>query len=211
MSDGAITATSGWQKFRLEEIPAEPWRNGGGITRTIAADVAGGDFIWRVSATDIEQSGAFSVFPGIDRTAMLLTGHGVSLHGEATELSFQRTGDLAQFAGEAVMQATLDSGPVRLWNVMTRRGAASCTLALWRNEAVAVDGAFQICMVLNGGYQLLVAGSIAAELHAGEGIIVRTAMPDLQLLPTGSQDTLISTRIALAMSPLPASPISVRH
>lgn len=211
MRDGAITATSGWQKFRLEEIPAEPWRNGSGITRTIAADVVGGDFIWRVSAADIAQSGPFSVFPGIDRAAVVIRGQGLSLCGEALQVALRQTGDLAEFPGDAPMRASLDSGPVSLWNVMTRRKAARCVLELRTNQAVEVDGAPHICLVLNGAFALVVAGRVACELQAGEGIIVRTAMPDLQLLPTGSQDTLISTRIELAMSPVPASPISVRH
>ena len=191
--------SGGWQKFRLDEIGAEPWRNGGGVTRTIA--VAGKD--WRVSVADIAHSGAFSVFPGIDRTAMLVSGPGVMLQGEAMQAPLRRAGAVAQFAGEAVMQATLDSGPVRLWNVMTRRGVARCTLELRSQQAVELDAALQICMVQEGAYQLLVAGASACELQAGEGVIVWRAMPGLRLLARTAHDTLISTRIESA-SPSPA-------
>src|SRR5438552_17287299 len=115
MRDGAITTTSGWQKFRLEEIPAEPWYNGGGITRTIAADVVGGDFIWRVSAADIAQSGAFSVFPGIDRAAVVIRGQGLWLCGAALQVARRQSGDLAESPGDAPMRAALNRGPARLW------------------------------------------------------------------------------------------------
>lgn len=59
-----------------------PWKNGGGETREIAAFPPGAgfdDFDWRLSIATIAEDGAFSAFPGIDRTLILLSGNGVAL------------------------------------------------------------------------------------------------------------------------------------
>jgi environmental stress-induced protein Ves len=69
-------------RFSLRNLPAQPWKNGGGITREIAAIPHGtsmADFTWRVSVAEIARSGPFSPFPGIDRQILLLTGAGVRL------------------------------------------------------------------------------------------------------------------------------------
>ena len=199
---------AGWRKFCIDELTPEPWRNGGGLTRTIATSAGHGALIWRVSVADIVQDGPFSVFPGIDRAALLVSGEGVSLHEAGLDQAglqkrLQAGGEAAQFSGEAVLQATLDDGPVRLWNVMTRRGQACCTLHRVGNAAVELDGAPWICLVHAGRYHLLVAGTEVCELDAGCGIIVDLAAPHLQLLPAGPDASLICTRIAPAPSASP--------
>src|SRR5436853_5944959 len=53
------------------------WKNGGGRTTEIAAyppDAGLEHFAWRASIADIERSGPFSAFAGIDRTLVLLQG-----------------------------------------------------------------------------------------------------------------------------------------
>jgi environmental stress-induced protein Ves len=206
MNIGPIDA--GWRTFCLDAMTPEPWRNGGGLTRTIATSADHDAIVWRVSVADITHDGPFSVFPGIDRAALLISGQGVSL-GEAglqnrpqnrLKKRLQAGGEAAQFRGEALLQATLDDGPVRLWNVMTRRGQACCTLQLIDNAAVELDGAPWICLVQAGRYHLRLAGTELGQLDAGCGIIVDIAAPHLQLLPAGSEASLICTRIAPAPS-----------
>ncbi|CAB3752768.1 Protein Ves [Paraburkholderia solisilvae] len=68
--------------IRAADLLAAPWKNGGGVTREIAAypHAAGYDtFIWRVSLADVEQAGPFSRFAGVDRTLVLLSGAGMLL------------------------------------------------------------------------------------------------------------------------------------
>jgi environmental stress-induced protein Ves len=187
---------AGWRKFCLDEMAPEFWCNGGGITRTIASSADRGGIIWRVSVADIVQDGPFSIFPGIDRAALLISGQGVRLHEGPLQKRLQQGSEAAQFSGEALLQATLDDGPVRLWNVMTRRGQACCHLHRVGSAAVELDGGPWICLVQTGCYHLLVAGTKVGQLDAGDGIIVDIPVPHLQLLPAGSNDHLICTRIA---------------
>lgn len=101
-------------------LPPEPWKNGGGVTRTLAADPAGR---WRVSIADIGQDGPYSRFPGYDRVSVVLSGEGVALQGEGVAVAL-RPRSPTVFAGDEVLQSRLVQGPVRVLNLFVLRGSA---------------------------------------------------------------------------------------
>ncbi|MDX3878444.1 MAG: HutD family protein, partial [Achromobacter sp.] len=101
-------------------LPPEPWKNGGGSTRTLAAD---GEARWRVSIADIDRGGPYSLFPGYERVSVVLSGQGVELRGEGPAVML-RPGEPAAFAGDAAYGCRLLGGPVRVLNLFLRRGAA---------------------------------------------------------------------------------------
>ena len=69
-----------WQLIRLSDAVASPWRNGGGVTRELAAWPAGSaDWTWRISVAEVATSGPFSRFDGVQRWFAVLGGNGVSL------------------------------------------------------------------------------------------------------------------------------------
>ena len=106
-----------------------PWKNGGGTTAEIAIAPTGAgfdDFDWRISLATIAQSGSFSVFPGIDRTLVLVDGGGLALQIDAAPPFNLHSGQpLIRFWGEAAVDATLASGATTDFNVMTRRSTCS--------------------------------------------------------------------------------------
>ena len=53
--------------IRVDDVPAVPWRNGGGVTRELLAWPDPRNWLLRVSVADIGTSGPCSVFPGVDR------------------------------------------------------------------------------------------------------------------------------------------------
>jgi environmental stress-induced protein Ves len=102
------------------------WKNNLGWTHEIArgqADPAtGDDWDWRLSIAEIEQSAAFSSFPGIERELVLLHGNGVCLRfddGEVCELLAPFSH--CRFAGERALTGELIDGPTRDFNLMWRR------------------------------------------------------------------------------------------
>ncbi|CDG81265.1 HutD/Ves family protein [Janthinobacterium agaricidamnosum] len=104
-------------------LPAA-WKNGAGSTTEIAVfpDGAGfDDFDWRISLATIAQSGPFSVFPGIDRSLMLVDGDSVALtlDGER-RVALSAAQPLLWFPGEAAVTADVTSATTD-FNVMTRR------------------------------------------------------------------------------------------
>jgi environmental stress-induced protein Ves len=144
--NGAYTAAKATLAvLRGAALVASPWKNGGGITREIAAEpAAAGDgasldaFAWRVSVADVAQAGPFSRFPGVDRTLVLLEGAGMLLDETgARTLTHTLTQplEIARFAGEAAIDARLVDGATRDFNLMVRRDAARGTLEVWRDAA----------------------------------------------------------------------------
>ena len=122
-------------RARWLALPPEPWKNGGGVTRTLAADPAGR---WRVSIADIARDGPYSAFPGYDRVSVVLAGEGVALHGAGAAIAL-RPGACARFAGDAALQARLLGGPVRVLNLFVLRGAAQARVACLGEGGDACD------------------------------------------------------------------------
>ncbi|CAL95623.1 HutD family protein [Azoarcus olearius] len=162
--------------FVLAAIAPQPWRNGGGATREIlcapSADGEGWD--WRVSVAEIEQPGAFSVFAGVDRTALLLDGAGLALHGSAPQppLVFAAAGCVHRFAGETALAARLGGGPARLFNVMTRRSRASAVLGTHTGDGALDlgDAAATVLFVTRGRFALTLDAAAGYRLQAGHGL-----------------------------------------
>jgi len=102
-----------------------PWKNGGGSTTEIAIappDAGFDDFEWRVSLATIAADGPFSQFPGVDRTLVLVEGHGVTLDFDGGERVLVCEDEpLAAFPGETRVDAKLNRGATTDFNVMTRR------------------------------------------------------------------------------------------
>lgn len=120
------------------ELRPAAWKNGGGSTTEIAVFPPGAgfdDFDWRISLATIAQSGAFSVFPGIDRSLCLVAGDGVTLtlDGER-RIALSAANPLVWFAGEAAVHAEVGSTTTD-FNVMTRR--SRCRHQLERVDAPA--------------------------------------------------------------------------
>ena len=131
-----------------DRLTATPWKNGGGETREIAAFPPGAgsdDFAWRLSIATIAEGGAFSSFPGIDRTLILLSGRGVALQLDSGPDHVLHPGDSLDFAGEQAVRSRLLDGPVRDLNVMTRRGLAAA-----RVDRVTLEDR-AVCDLGNGG------------------------------------------------------------
>ncbi|MBJ7221442.1 MULTISPECIES: HutD/Ves family protein [unclassified Brenneria] len=131
--------------YDTESLPVTRWRNGGGETREIVSfPPQSASFAWRASIASIAASGAFSLFPGVDRVITLLEGEGVALTAPG---AFDQQLALHQpfaFAGEAAVHACL-SGPESLdFNVMTRCGVCRATVIATRQPQQAAAGVFWV-------------------------------------------------------------------
>ncbi|MCC2956832.1 HutD family protein [Massilia sp. IC2-477] len=100
-----------------------PWKNGGGSTTEIAIgppDAGFEDFEWRVSLATIEKDGAFSLFPGVDRTLALVEGHGMTLDIDGDPVLITGGDPVVAFDGSSAVTAKLSRGGSTDFNVMTR-------------------------------------------------------------------------------------------
>lgn len=161
-------------------LAAAPWKNGGGSTTEIAVFPAGAgfdDFDWRISLATIAQSGAFSVFPGIERSLALVEGDGVALTLDGRPFALCAADPLLVFPGEAGVHATVAS-PSTDFNVMTRRGRCRHRLTLVAAPAgMARAGAATLLFLASGEHAAIVCGGRrhalgrfdALLLEAGDG------------------------------------------
>jgi environmental stress-induced protein Ves len=180
-----------------------PWRNGLGTTVEMAREDGAGaaGFLWRLSRADVTQSGAFSNFPGIDRTLLLLSGAGFTLAFDGGETALTQPYQIARFAGDAPVDCTLHDGPCQDLNIMVDRARARAEVALCNTALSAEASSRTLLLALQGDWHFTCAGheqNLPAESLVlledetgkpyrlrGSGILLRIdiEMPDVSAEP----------------------------
>jgi environmental stress-induced protein Ves len=136
--------------LRAADRIAMPWKNGGGVTREVAAWPPGASldgFDWRVSLADVAADGPFSAFPGVDRVLTVIDGDGLALEIEGRTVRLEPGAPFA-FPGEAAVVARLTAGPIRDLNVMVRRGAWTARVEPWRGGPCSAPDGPMLVMLL---------------------------------------------------------------
>lgn len=163
-----------------EDARSMPWKNGAGVTRELAihppgAGLDGTPFLWRISIAEVAADGPFSAFPGYDRSIMLVAGQGMQLSvaGEAP-VRLAACYRPWRFSGDASTQCHLLSGPVRDFNVMSKRGviehrcdviSGGASEAAWRRASQTL-----FCHCLHGNLIVKIAGIAEWSLNAGQSL-----------------------------------------
>jgi environmental stress-induced protein Ves len=107
------------------------WKNGLGYTDEIAifppeANLAKGDFLYRISSARIEKAAPFSIFPDHDRVLLVLKGSGIRLT-HVFEEGAEDTVDLPplepyEFPGDVPSRCELTSGPITDFSLFIKKG-----------------------------------------------------------------------------------------
>lgn len=122
----------------LDDVPATPWRNGGGTTRELwlwpeHARFESLDFELRIARARVAGDGPFSDFAGFERHLVVLSGEGLELtHGEPPVRARLRPLEPYRFDGGEPASARLVRGPIEDLNVLVRHGAAEVELEVLR-------------------------------------------------------------------------------
>jgi environmental stress-induced protein Ves len=157
--------------LRAAERVATAWKNGGGITREVAAFPEGADladFHWRVSLADVADGGPFSVFPGIDRIITLVRGPGMALTVDGAETTVGEPYRPFAFPGDADTGCRLLGGPLTDLNVMTRRGRSAARIDIVGRAGTTTEltGPVTLVLLLEGSAALQRAGVDLGPLDA---------------------------------------------
>ncbi|WP_406167731.1 HutD family protein [Streptomyces sp. NBC_00996] len=179
------------------ERVAVAWKNGGGVTREIAAWPEGAgmsDFVWRVSLADVGADGPFSAFAEVDRILTMVEGEGMDLTVGGEHRRVDTRYVPRGFPGDLPTDCRLLGGPVVNLNVMWRRGGdATPTVRVVRSRlpvavpagpavlVVALDGTAEVAGLTLGRYDAALLTGEDAELRATG----RTAV--IALLPQGAE------------------------
>jgi uncharacterized protein len=130
--------------LREPSYRAEPWKNGGGVTREILREPVGAaEFDWRLSLATIDSSGPFSSFDNYHRTLVLVRGAGVELsfahHGTSKLTS---PGQCVSFDGAWQTRCALLDGPSTDLNlIVSQQRAQSATRAVQLANAQIIQTA----------------------------------------------------------------------
>jgi len=174
----ASAAGAGMRRIRLAEVPATPWKNGGGVTREIATGGVGdgrADWGWRVSLAEVAQDGPFSIFAETDRVIAVIEGAGMDLVRPDGKLLALEPFQPLRFAGEDPIEGRLRDGPVRDLNVMVRRGQFEAKMEILTGpcdrEAAGEAGGALMILNLAGTCRIEVPGGPEQELAPEEALI----------------------------------------
>lgn len=174
------------QRLPAADRRATPWKNGGGVTREVAAFPPGSsldDFHWRASMAEVRADGPFSAFPQVDRILAVLEGR-LRLHVAGLDPFDLAPGAApARFPGDAPAWAEVLGGPVLDLNLMSRRGVARARLD--RVDVCPAHGleplaGTRLVLALDGPLRVLGA-EVSVELDRYDAVLAEPADGPLRL------------------------------
>lgn len=181
--------------LRAVDFRTMAWKNGGGETTEIIVSPPGAsmdDFDWRVSIARVASNGSFSLFPGIDRSLMLLEGAGMTLEIEGIgKRCLTSESDSLAFPGDIGVQSRLSDGPILDLNVMTRRGVYRSVIERLPAANITLNPGPNYLLVLVRG-----SGAAVAHETLGDGDAVLYE-PGNAPMPLRCQPTATAYRISI--------------
>jgi uncharacterized protein len=174
--------------IKFSELQTIPWKNGGGVTREIAALREHDKIIWRLSIADVSEDGPFSAFPGLTRILTVIDGSGIVLTSSdhAVDALF---GAPVMFDGGEACESKLIDGPIRDFNVMFEPKLCNAEVILIQAPAdlVLPVGSKQTIAILGLAGETLVEQKY--QLLFGDTVLVDTGSIALDL--TGNASALV--------------------
>jgi uncharacterized protein len=174
--------------LRQADYSAQPWKNGGGTLRLVAASPAEAGYSaaldWQVGIPTIERDGPFSPLPGLDRQWLMLEGDGVSLDcrpqtsDKPVVIGVGRVLEPIAFSGDWATSARLTRGPVTGLSVLSRRGAVAAILDI-----------------------IEIRGTVPIEKPAGEVLLLFVAKGSVRAFASGAAVSVDRLDTALFSDP----------
>ena len=149
-----MTLLKDWHQIRLQDVPASPWKNGGGTTQSLICWPSPSQWVFRMSVARIDSDGPFSEFMGVERWFAVLRGNGVTLQFPDRRVVLGHKDPTLQFSGETACNCSLTRGPTLDFNLMVQGISAKMA----RIDRLAYVGNFKsqttlaIFVVEAGGY-----------------------------------------------------------
>jgi uncharacterized protein len=150
-----------------------PWKNGGGVSFTIAAEhlpgFAPGDWsgvLWQFGRTAIVAPGPFSDLSGFERLQVVIGGEGLFLDTPGGAIDLSRPLTVARYDGGMPVVSRLDRGPVEVANLMARRDRVRIDMAVLRaGDGRALPAGAHVLHACAGEASLTLDGEAIALAH----------------------------------------------
>jgi len=127
-----------------------PWKNGKGETIELAINNGGTleNFDWRLSIANVIEDGEFSDFSGYNRNLVLIKGQGITLqHDELLYDRLEQQLSVATFDGGLRTQASLISGPITDFNLMTKSNTYHGSIDTFPVQQETILKAGHLCFI----------------------------------------------------------------
>ena len=163
--------------FGPSDYRSMPWHNGLGETVELRKRMRpqGDGFLWRLSKADVASDGEFSNFSGYDRTLVLLEGAGICLDVAGARLELSSPLQKARFSGDETTFAYLYDGPVKDFNVITRRGECSARVVCNLDPGatrIEIETGLLMVYAVDGGLEASLPGQSAMSLPAEHLLVI---------------------------------------
>ena len=162
--------------IRQSEMLEGPWRNGMGVSWEIASHKETGatDFSWRFAKARIDRDVPFSIYPGMDRVFMQISGNGLDLEFEGGHILAVHESNVPHvFACDVPLTCKLRDGPCFDLNLFTVRGvyeAQASVLKINGMESIDLSNIEAVFFTLEGSVVLSGQGG-AVHLQAGDAAV----------------------------------------
>ena len=164
----------------IASVPTEPWRNGGGVTRTLATHGSQ----WRISLAEIERDGPYSRFEGISRISLVLRGGGVTLRDDNVVVQLKPF-EAIEYEGDAAWKASLIDGPVTALNVMSAQGRYRTRIRAVVDSMIVRPQCAAIVVALDGACTFSEPDTdLPGNVEPGHVLVINDVTRSLRLAPT---------------------------
>jgi uncharacterized protein len=188
-----------------------PWKNGlGTTTEIVRVDDEDGELLWRVSVADVASDGPFSSFAGYDRVIATIEGAGMIIAHPTLGRS-ARLGALEPYAfsGDWETGCALVGGPVRDFNLITRRGRIGGTVDVMRlapgeRRELRHDSTDATLVYVVGGVLRVGTRDGERDVSAGDSALA-TAAGELSHLAATDANPAVALVVTLSAPAAPAA------
>ena len=170
-----------------EDYETVPWKNGGGVSTTIAGERFPGNppgdwsgVKWQLGRTRIVVPAPFSDLNGFERLQIVIGGSGLVLETPNGEIDLREPFRPARYDGGTLIVSRLENGPVEVLNLIARRDhwriALICPLL---GELNTLPPCLHVVHAPNEPAKLHIVSSTSLEkechLPAGHSLIIEGA------------------------------------
>jgi uncharacterized protein len=162
--------------IRQSEMTEGPWRNGMGVSWEIAShkQPVAAEFSWRFAKARIDRDVPFSIYPGIDRVFMQISGNGLDLEFEGGHILQVHESNVPHaFACDVPLNCKLRGGPCYDLNLFTARGvyeAQASVMKINGMETLDLSNIEAVFFALEGSVVLSGQGG-AVQLQTGDAAV----------------------------------------
>lgn len=191
------TSKNDIQIVRLSDVKVEPWKNGFGITQTLAQGLG-----WRLSLARVALDGPFSVFYGWQRHSTVVAGEGLRLDSGPDSV-FLEPHRVFSYDGGLDWVCTLGGKAASVVNAMCEKNVAAISVKIARELSIETRNTFVIFPVNSRVICHSAVENITFSVQKGSFLLAQKQRSPIHCCVTDELSLESAYFIAIQINPLP--------